>query len=111
MTPVDFNQPHVLCYYSRFDKLFSFHKHVWNQDSNEALEALLTGFGEKESALFRHEVAFVFGQIGEAAQAAEERLIEVVEDEASVWNLGHLAPDRADLGWKSCRAGPIPKEK
>jgi len=80
-----------LSLFDRYRAMFSLRNLV--KDSNEALEALLTGFSEKESALFRHEVAFVFGQIGEAAQAAESRLIEVVEDETEHGMVRHEAAE------------------
>jgi len=52
-----------------------------SQKSKEAVFALCTGFDEKESALFRHEVAFVLGQVGPAAACAEDVLVKVVEDD------------------------------
>jgi len=50
--------------------------------SNEvAVTALCQGFQDQDSALFRHEVAFVLGQVGPAAAGAENALAKVVEDE------------------------------
>ena len=54
---------------------------------------MLTGFDDKDSALFRHEIAFVFGQIGEAAVAAEDKLIAVVEDEDEHGMVRHEAAE------------------
>ena len=47
-----------------------------------AVAALCQGFQDQDSALFRHEVAFVLGQVGPAAANAEGALAAVVEDEA-----------------------------
>ena len=47
---------------------------------SKAVFALVEGFKEKESALFRHEIAFVLGQVGPEAACAEADLIRVVED-------------------------------
>ena len=38
-------------------------------------------FQDQDSALFRHEVAFVLGQVGPAAAGAEGALAKVVEDD------------------------------
>ena len=45
------------------------------------MEALCVGFQDQDSALFRHEVAFVLGQVGPAAAGAEAALTKVVEDD------------------------------
>lgn len=46
-----------------------------------AVDALCVGFQDQDSALFRHEVAFVLGQVGPAAAGAEGALTKVVEDD------------------------------
>ena len=52
-----------------------------SKNDKAAVMALVEGFKEKESALFRHEIAFVLGQVGPDAACAESDLIKVVEDD------------------------------
>jgi len=77
--------------FDRYRAMFSLRNLV--KTDKRAIDALLTGFDDKDSALFRHEVAFVFGQIGEDAVAAEEKLIAVVEDENEHGMVRHEAAE------------------
>ena len=52
--------------------------------AKDAVDALATGFSDP-SALFRHEVAFVFGQLSHPASIpALERVLENLEEESMV---------------------------
>ena len=52
--------------------------------ARDAVDALATGFSDP-SALFRHEVAFVFGQLSHPASIpALERVLENLEEESMV---------------------------
>jgi len=52
-----------------------------SKNDKKAVDALCVGFQDQDSALFRHEVAFVLGQVGPAAAGAEGALAKVVEDD------------------------------
>ena len=62
-------------------------------ERNECIEALLSGFKETKSALFRHEIAFVFGQLGEEGSHATGRLVQVVDDELEHGMVRHEAAE------------------
>jgi len=80
-----------LTLFDRYRAMFSLRNMV--KVDSRAIDALLSGFDDKDSALFRHEIAFVFGQIGEAAAAAEDKLIAVVEDEEEHGMVRHEAAE------------------
>lgn len=59
-------------------------------DSTEAVMALSKGFKD-ESALFRHEIAYVFGQMQH--QDSVQSLIEVLSDASEVGMVRHEAAE------------------
>ncbi|CBY24577.1 unnamed protein product [Oikopleura dioica] len=82
------------------------------EEKKECIEALLNGFNEKKSALFRHEIAFVFGQLGDVAAHGTARLAEVVDNELehgmvrheAAEALGNMGNEMADICLKKHRS-------
>mmetsp|Transcript_18583 Transcript_18583/g.20735 ORF Transcript_18583/g.20735 Transcript_18583/m.20735 type:complete len:304 (-) Transcript_18583:221-1132(-) len=69
---------------SMFDRYRAMFK-LRNIGSAEAVEALATGFAEKESALFRHEIAYVMGQLCHAAAVPSlQKVVATVGEHAMV---------------------------